>query len=1000
MFKCIYHLQLHATSGTDFIRQHGGDFAPGRLSIAHLQSMDPREYGAWCVAKKIDVSNNGSTAKMPEAVPFADMAGLRDACSNVGRLAADLGSPVLCAFAARLASFMRELPDSGVYGKAQVTVFSTWIDDACRQLHDELRAQMCGAQRAINVISVTHTPLLRFNQQLSERVMESRILQTTNKRQESDATGTQAKKAKAGATAKVKRPWFEHVPTHDRKKIFLKNLTKRGCVSNAAGECFNPSNVHHVPAIKLHPHVLQHIERMGGLNELHNALKKADPLGKAAASSPSAGRSRAVTTASGNQNQDHKWTVSQGVVERAAEEDNATTGSLIGTLLHYGIDLHNLRKAGQDTEGYGIDMALVEALTSLMRRSRLSIADMARIVRGESLRDPRPNKAVDLATIRNLFGGFEHHALLQDMWTRGFNPAFDQHEPSEPVAPRRRYGDRPERREANHKSVTDNPEARLQQACNTVNKGTSRLNCDGMRADAEFFAVLLGRGRLTGIPTTMFANVHPPDLHLYMDASDYGLAALASRRSTSTSATVAEAAFSINDWADPDRATHVRVWLDNTAAVAWTNSLNSPNVLEQPPCRALGLALAETGIHISAKHLPGAENTMADAGSREWQSESHAATWSPFADSWTRTRVPTHLRHPTTRAKYAVIWKHYNEWCTTNGRPVCLPTDRLVQSRQLFPFARHLHEARKNREATIRSKIGVVSWYHRCVTGYGVGLDAGHATALAGLERLEPTHPGREPVTAGFLQAQRANINLYNAKDRSIWGATVMGFFYFMRCSEYAATAAGTHLRLRDVSFAANTGAVPHSYADAVSVTIFFRSSKTDQAGAGTARTLYKSGNPELCPVGAAWFLTQNCKRIGAGPDDPLCCFADTNDRRHHVSGEMVSKALKSTARSLGLDPERYSSHSLRSGGATALFLGGATDLTVQQFGCWKSDAYKVCTRIDVKQQSTFAAIMISSLAPSATQTGTGTGGGTIHYHYLYHPRGTTTSPRERRNTL
>ncbi|KDO21629.1 hypothetical protein SPRG_12869 [Saprolegnia parasitica CBS 223.65] len=262
-----------ATAPAIMTALHHWDFAPGRLSIAHLQNMDPREYGAWCVAKKIDVSNNGSTAKMPEAAPFADMAGLRDACSNVGRLAADLGSPVLRAFAARLASFMRELPNSGVYGKAQVTVFSTWIDDACRQLHDELRARMCGAQRAINVISVTHTPLLRFNQQLSELVMESRILPTNNKRQGSDATGTQAKKAKAGAAAEVKHPWFEHVPTHDGKKICLKNLTKRGCASNAAGECFNSNNVHHVTAIKLHPHVLQHLEHMGGLNELHNALK-------------------------------------------------------------------------------------------------------------------------------------------------------------------------------------------------------------------------------------------------------------------------------------------------------------------------------------------------------------------------------------------------------------------------------------------------------------------------------------------------------------------------------------------------------------------------------------------------------------------------------------------------------------------------------------------------------------------------------------------------------
>ncbi|KAJ8576321.1 hypothetical protein ON010_g2891 [Phytophthora cinnamomi] len=44
-------------------------------------------------------------------------------------------------------------------------------------------------------------------------------------------------------------------------------------------------------------------------------------------------------------------------------------------------------------------------------------------------------------------------------------------------------------------------------------------------------------------------------------------------------------------------------------------------------------------------------------------------------------------------------------------------------------------------------------------------------------------------------------------------------------------------------------------------------------------------------------------------------------------------------AASVGEDPARFGSHSLRSGGATALFNAGVDSLAVKKFGRWKSDA-------------------------------------------------------------
>ncbi|ETV64290.1 hypothetical protein H257_18799, partial [Aphanomyces astaci] len=52
-------------------------------------------------------------------------------------------------------------------------------------------------------------------------------------------------------------------------------------------------------------------------------------------------------------------------------------------------------------------------------------------------------------------------------------------------------------------------------------------------------------------------------------------------------------------------------------------------------------------------------------------------------------------------------------------------------------------------------------------------------------------------------------------------------------------------------------------------------------------------------------------------------------------------------ASAIGLEDSKYSTHSLRSTGATALFRGGASDLAIQLFGRWHSDAYKRYTRIN-----------------------------------------------------
>ncbi|ETP21217.1 hypothetical protein F441_05196 [Phytophthora nicotianae CJ01A1] len=56
----------------------------------------------------------------------------------------------------------------------------------------------------------------------------------------------------------------------------------------------------------------------------------------------------------------------------------------------------------------------------------------------------------------------------------------------------------------------------------------------------------------------------------------------------------------------------------NKSAVSWCNSLSSREPLAQEQNRVLGALEARLGLRVSAEHLPGASNYLADLGSQGW----------------------------------------------------------------------------------------------------------------------------------------------------------------------------------------------------------------------------------------------------------------------------------------------------------------------------------------------------------------------------------------------
>jgi hypothetical protein len=195
---------------------------------------------------------------------------------------------------------------------------------------------------------------------------------------------------------------------------------------------------------------------------------------------------------------------------------------------------------------------------------------------------------------------------------------------------------------------------------------------DPICADLRWFRHILEYGAWSGLPTSMFNQDPPIDVHWYMDASDSGLAVLDPSQQRfiqldfddderSMIRSVKTQLFNINVrelmcvtlaavlWGQDcsthlaSQMTHVRPWSDNTSAVTWANRLHSDNPFAQELLRAIGLCEVTQRFRVSAGHLPGKCNVLADAGSRQ-NTDRLARIWTNTTGAWTQTTVPARFR--------------------------------------------------------------------------------------------------------------------------------------------------------------------------------------------------------------------------------------------------------------------------------------------------------------------------------------------------------------------
>ncbi len=288
-----------------------------------------------------------------------------------------------------------------------------------------------------------------------------------------------------------------------------------------------------------------------------------------------------------------------------------------------------------------------------------------------------------------------------------------------------------------------------------------------------------------------------------------------------------------------------------------------------------------------------------------------------------------------TALAYQSRWRSFETWCARQGRIALPATAQTVAAYLTF-----LAVDRRLKATTADAHLTAIRAVHR---GVGAPVPDGRAArkvVVAG-QRREAARDGRYgprkavPVTVADLPAIVTACDTATPaglRDRAV---ILLGFALLARRSELAA------LNLSDLEYVPGAG---------LAVTI--RASKTDQAARGVTRRVHYAASEPLCPVRAvaAWtaFLAERgvtagplflrvdrWGNIGAAAGGRYRAPTGRARLRPQGIGDIIAAACQSAGLAEPGEDRRYSGHSLRRGGATAMLRAGAQPLNVSRHGRW-----------------------------------------------------------------
>ena len=243
---------------------------------------------------------------------------------------------------------------------------------------------------------------------------------------------------------------------------------------------------------------------------------------------------------------------------------------------------------------------------------------------------------------------------------------------------------------------------------------------------------------------------------------------------------------------------------------------------------------------------------------------------------------------------YQADFKDFSAFCAKNGLS-SMPTEPKILSLYLT------HLSATSKFSTLKRRIASISVIHKVKGHY---LDTKHPLImenLHGIKRIKGSNQkAKKPILINDLKLIINAIGQANQsenkkiRDKAI---ILIGFSGGFRRSELV------NIEYEDVEFVSE------------GVKIFIKRSKTDQSGEGMIKAIPYFDNITFCPVNALkhWIEYSQIK----------------SGKLFDISDKSVALIIKKYTSLAGLDPNKYSGHSLRSGFATSTAESGAEERNI-----------------------------------------------------------------------
>lgn len=268
----------------------------------------------------------------------------------------------------------------------------------------------------------------------------------------------------------------------------------------------------------------------------------------------------------------------------------------------------------------------------------------------------------------------------------------------------------------------------------------------------------------------------------------------------------------------------------------------------------------------------------------------------------------------STRRTYRASVIQYRRFCAQIHRPA-FPVSRTT----LQLYATHwVSTGRKHTSfPSVRSALKDYSMRHDHRWLFdSVRVNTWWKTFMRGLQRAYPHQPKQKaPLTADLIKQIIRNTRRQDGDNLQLITMTILAHDGLLRAAELC------KLRVSDISQTAS------------GFSISIRRAKNNKTGPPQILTLGAQGKHS-----AARYLRKYLRSI---PNRHASSRLFSQSRRRWI------KFLHTKLAELGLDPTKYSGHSMRSGGATDLWQARVRPRIIQSYGRWLSDAFWRYIRIN-----------------------------------------------------